>query len=317
MNEPKRRNMSKQNTEFTQNLIDQVARLDGGPELLELLALYDVSVKTTADYTDEGLDTSDIAFLHINNGVNTLYLSPICQADDLVHELTHIHHIFGLPQDLVTPTDLKHRYITKAMREADAFARQMKAFLETLNNPQNLERERAVFEQAQYYAANPEESEGFHIGAGKVFLYTIAGTSPDEIVRMINESETTADELMLDVFCTVLHDFVPLQYNEHHLDQLNAELNSRIEDNDLITRRAAPCTFHSKDDALFFADCLREYGSWGRGDNYLISPEGLGPDPSVFLDVLFDAYITEVIDDMNAQLPTPNAHIEPPAGPQY
>jgi hypothetical protein len=310
--------MQETQPDFIRTIIQQVERLESGAQLLSLLATYNVSVKSVDDYKGGMTESSDIAFLHLDEGVNTLYLSPGCNGDDMVHELTHLHHIFGLDQDYVSPQDLKHRYITKAMREADAFARQMGAFVDLLEDPDIMEREKEVFETAQLLSQHPDEDVDFYAGACKLFLYTVMNTPPDELLRLIAEEEISKNDLMLDIFCAVLHDYVPTQYEEFHLDQLNDELNKRYEEGDIINYRQAPCAFHSKDDALFFAECLREYGSWGRTDNYLLSPEGYGPDPSVFLNALFSKNVTESIDEMNAELIRPAApQILPPHIPEF
>ena len=287
---------------FIQDLIQRVQCLSMGPDLLSLLQTHSVSVKDIGQDPSAIDQTTNIAFLHIDNAQTSLYLSERCEPDDVIHELCHIHHMRGLPGEYVAPADLKHRYITKAMREADAFARQMEAFIETLSDPAVLQREEGIFQQAQHFSAHPDPDADFVAGPCKLYLYTVEQISPRNLMRQLDAGEKNIRDLMLDIFCVVLHDYIPLHYEDFHLMQMDEEVFHRARDGDTITHRGGGCGVHLETDTAFFADCMRLYGEWGRADNYLISPECYGPDPAVFFDTLLNDYVTQALDDMNNEI---------------
>lgn len=288
---------------FIDKLFQDVQKLSDGPTLLELLNDHDVSVAPMPpDGIDAYSDDSDIACLHITDTHTTLYLTDNCAADDFVHELSHIHHLFGLPENFTNPTDIKHRYIAKAFREADAFARQMSAFLESLQDPEFLKREMEFFEQVQAPHHDPDIEVEFTTGPVRLLLYMSLKTPPDEILGMLQSGEITINDAMRDFFCTVLHDYIPEQYTEGHLSELGAQIQDANNGADTFEARQAPIQDHTEDDILFFANCLREYGSWGREANYLVSPEGYGPDSQIFLNGLFSPDVCGMIQDLNSTL---------------
>lgn len=294
--------------DFIQNIVNDVQALKGGKALLSLLDAYGFATAPISKnaYT-LGLTQDDIAALVIKGEEKTLYLGAGAAADDMVHELAHIHHIFSMPAEISTPADIKHRFITKAFREADAFARQMGAFIASLDNPAFMQREMEIFQSFQ----NPDTGTGTHVGACRLLLYTGENIAPDAFLAMIKSGEASVEEMMLHTFCAVLHDYIPEQYEAFHLQQIAYESGHMEEDNDHMNRREAPMDFHTREDALFFAECLRQYGAWGRQENYLISPEGYGPDIEIYLDRLFGCNAVAELEHINTALEGLNIGAKP------
>lgn len=298
---------------FFADIVEKTRAQPGGEDLLSLLDTYGFDVQVIlAEQLDEA-DADTRAFLFMNDDSRIIFLTPNCNVDDFVHELSHIHHVCAMDDALSNPADLKHRYITKAMREADAFARQMESFLQTLSDPKVLARERITFAEAQRLQAHPDENTFFKSDACRLFLYVGAQTSPDQMLEYLKNGACTADKLMLDIFCAVLYEHIQNAYEELHLDQINEELNELLENGKgNITVRQEPMATHTEDDILFFADCIRAYGSWGRDQSYLVDEAGYGPSVDVFLERLFHPYVCEILDDMNTHLKNNPAPVATP-----
>lgn len=237
--------------------------------------------------------------------LHTIFLTPEATADNLCHEIRHVEQTLSMPDELIECDDIKHRFIFHAFMEADAYAHQAAMFIQMLvHDPQKRAEEMEIFK-----LYNDPDSD-IMMEPIRTALYVAGGASPDEIVNLIEADPNALKKMMSFVFSWAMHEIIPKQYEERHLDAVDTAIRKNPES---FKRREAKITDLTEADTEFFAECIHNFGSiiTDCEESYLIDENGYGPDLCAHLEQIITPAAALELERLNMDIPYGNRPASP------